>query len=185
MMNLTTMRTMIWESITMNKTRLFALLLTVALPVSAQIVADDPDWKESAVPPAPMFDLNRLVKVEVSAQSALQWGIDTQTIQISKSDSVVRYVIVARSPSGVANAMYEGLRCNKAEVVVYARYNKDSGWVNVSQPEWKSFRDSGSTRHSWMAARQGLCDGAAPPSSTQHAIRKLRDPNSAFTPGVN
>jgi CNP1-like family len=116
MMKTTTMRTMTWVSITMNKTRLFALVLAVALPVSAQVVADDPDWKEGPVPPAPLFDLNRLVKVEVSAQSALQWGIDTQTIQVSKSDSVVRYVIVARSPSGVVNAMYEGLRCNKAEV---------------------------------------------------------------------
>ncbi|MFM7331407.1 MAG: CNP1-like family protein [Brachymonas sp.] len=159
----------------MNKSRFFApLLLALALPLAAQIVADDPDWKESPVPPAPMFDLNRLVKVEVFAQSPMQWGVDSQSIQISKSDSVVRYVIVARSPSGVVNAMYEGLRCNKAEVITYARYNKDSGWVNVSRPEWKSFRDTAGLRHAGQAAKQGLCDGSAPPATVRHAVERLR-----------
>jgi CNP1-like family len=170
-------RTMIWENITMTKTGLLAaLLLALALPLpaSAQIVADDPDWKESTVPPPPAFDLNRLVKVEVSALSPMQWGVDRQSIQISKSDSVVRYVIVARSPSGVVNALYEGLRCNRGEVITYARYNKDSGWSNVIQPEWKSYRDADRSRHAWQAAKQGLCDGSAPPASVRDAVERLR-----------
>ncbi|NJS36931.1 MAG: hypothetical protein HC765_11775 [Brachymonas sp.] len=128
------------------------------------------------MPPPPKFDLKRLVSVDVSAQSQLQWGVDQDSIQISKSDSVVRYVIVARSSSGVINAMYEGLRCSKGEVITYARHNPDSGWVMVTQPEWRPYRQSGLARHSWQAAKQGLCDGAAPPTTAQDAIRKLRNP---------
>jgi hypothetical protein len=168
---------MIWGKRTMINTRFFVLLLAgFCLSAQSQIAADDPDWKESAVPPAPAFDFKRLISVDVSALSQLQWGVDAETITITPSDSVVRYVMVVRSASGVVTAMYEGLRCNKAEVITYARHNKDSGWVNVSRPEWKSFRNTNSTRHSQMAARQGLCDGAAPPDSPSAAARKLRNP---------
>lgn len=156
---------------------LVLLLIAMAWPIQAQIVADDPDWKESAVPPAPAFDIKRLISVDVSAQSQLQWGVDGETITITPSDSVVRYVIVARSASGVVNAMYEGLYCKRGEVITYARHNKDSGWVNVSNPEWKSFRNAGGSRHSAMAAKQGLCDASAPPGSVRAAISKLRNPS--------
>ncbi len=172
------MHTTIWGKTTMIKTKFAALLLcAIALPLCAQIVADDPDWKESTVPPAPAFDLKRLIGVDVSAQSQLQWGVDSETIAITNSDSVVRYVIVARSASGVVNAMYEGLHCKRGEVITYARHNKDSGWVNVSRPEWKAFRDAGGSRHSAMAAKQGLCDGSAPAGTVQAAISKLRNPS--------
>ena len=164
---------------TMTNTRLWALLFALlACPVYAQLTTDDPDWKETPVPPAPAFEIKRLISVEVSAQSQLQWGVDGETIAITPSDSVVRYVIVARSTSGVVNAMYEGLHCKRGEVITYARHNKDSGWVNVSQPEWKSFRNAGVSRHSQMAAKQGLCDGSAPATTPREAIRMLRNPAS-------
>ncbi len=173
------MVTMIWGKRTMIKQITAALLVALAtLPLQAQLTADDPDWKESTVPPAPAFDIKRLISVDVSARSDLQWGVDSETIQITQSDSVVRYVIVARSPTGVVNAMYEGLHCKRGEVITYARHNKDSGWVNVSRPEWKSYRDAGGSRHSQMVARQGLCDGSAPASSAREAIRKLRNPSN-------
>lgn len=163
----------------MIKARFLALIFSVmAWPAMAQIASDDPDWKESPVPPAPAFDLKRLISVEVSAQSQLQWGVDGETINITPSDSVVRYVIVARSASGVVNAMYEGLHCKRGEVITYARHNKDSGWVNVSRPEWRSFRTAGVSRHSQMAAKQGLCDGSAPATTAREAIRMLRNPAS-------
>jgi hypothetical protein len=163
----------------MIKNRFVCLaLVSLCINTQAQLTADDVDWKESDVPPAPAFDLKRLISVEVSAQSQLQWGVDSETIKITNSDSVVRYVIVARSASGVVNAMYEGLHCKRGEVITYARHNKDSGWVNVSRPEWKSFRNAGVSRHSQMAAKQGLCDGSAPALTPREAIRMLRNPAS-------
>jgi CNP1-like family len=163
----------------MIKNRFVCLaLISLCINAQAQFIADDADWKESDVPPAPAFDLKRLISIEVSAQSQLQWGIDSETIKITNADSVVRYVIVARSASGVVNAMYEGLHCKRGEVITYARHNKDSGWVNVSRPEWRSFRTAGVSRHSQMAAKQGLCDGSAPALTPREAIRMLRNPAS-------
>jgi hypothetical protein len=139
----------------------------------AQFIADDPDWKETEVPPPPAFDLKRLIPVAISVQSQLEWGVDPQTIVISK-DGVVRYVVVAQSRSGVVNAMYEGIRCNKAEFRRYARHNPGSGWASVSDSDWTSLRQTGTSRHPQALAKLGMCDGAAPPSSPAQAARALR-----------
>ena len=139
----------------------------------AQFIVDDPDWKESEVPPPPAFDLKRLVSVDVSIRSQLKWGIDPDSIKIMP-EGIVRYVVVAQSESGVVNAMYEGIRCNKSEFRSYARHNPGSGWVKTANSEWKSLRDTGVSSHPAWLAKQGLCDGAAPPTNVLSAIRSLR-----------
>jgi hypothetical protein len=151
-----------------------ALLLAASSMAAAQFIADDPDWKETEVPPPPAFDLKRLVSVDVSVQSQLKWGVDPATMVINKADGVVRYVVVAQSSSGVVNAMYEGIRCNKAEFRRYARHNPDSGWVKSNDSDWTALRQTGASRHPEALARQGMCDGAAPPSSVAEAVRRLR-----------
>jgi hypothetical protein len=160
--------------------------LLLAVAAHAQFIADDPDWKEVEVPPPPAFDLKRLIPIEVSRQSHLQWGIDPETVKIT-SDGIVRYVVVARSSSGVVNAMYEGLRCNKAESRTYARHNPDSGWVKASESEWKSLLDVQRSSHASAIARQGLCIGAAPPTNAREGVQRLRDAargNAASNGGI-
>jgi hypothetical protein len=164
----------IWGNIIMSKRFLGLLLATACVCAQAQFIAQDPDWKESDVPPPPAFKIERLLEVVISRQSQLIWGVDQDSIKITP-DGVVRYVVVARSPSGALNAMYEGLLCRKGEVITYARFNRDSGWSNVSSREWKSFRALGQAAHSWRLAKEGLCDGAAPPTTVADAIRKLRE----------
>lgn len=157
-----------------RKYLLLALLCTTWGMASAQLSADNPDWKESEVPPPPAFDLKRLVTVDISARSQLKWGVDPDSIKIMP-EGIVRYVVVAQSDSGVVNAMYEGIRCNKGEFRSYARHNSGSGWVKSSNSEWTSLRETGASRHPAVLAKQGLCDGAAPPDTVQSAIRSLRD----------
>jgi CNP1-like family len=161
----------------MIKPLLAVLVATLACGwVNAQFLADDPDWKEAEVPAPPAFDLKRLVPLSMPVQSQLKWGVDPATVKISP-DGVVRYVVVAQSSSGVVNAMYEGIRCNKAEFRRYARFNADSGWVKSSDSDWTSLRSSSGSRHPQVLAKEGLCDGAALPSSVNEALRRLRQGN--------
>lgn len=150
-----------------------ALFLHCCGFAAAQFIADDPDWKEIDLPAPPAFDLKRLVQVDISVQSQLKWGVDPATVKIG-SDGVVRYVVVAQSGTGVVNAMYEGIRCNKAEFRRYARHNADSGWVKATSSDWTPLRQSGASRHPESLAKQGMCDGAAPPSSVDQAMRNLK-----------
>jgi CNP1-like family len=181
MMKLKTTTT-IWASTIMIKRLLTAaLLLACCGMAAAQFIADDPDWKETEVPPPPAFDLKRLVMADISVQSQLKWGVDPATVKITP-DGIIRYVVVAQSPSGVVNAMYEGIRCNKAEFRRYARHNPGSGWVSTSDSDWTPLRQADVSKHPLALARQGLCDGAAPPSSAQEAMRRLRIGGQATGP---
>ncbi len=166
-------------SFTLVKARSAVLLAMVNLVLSslaiAQLVPVDPDWKEQDAPPPPAFELKRLVAFDVSPNSSLKWGFDPETMKIG-ADSIIRYVVVAQSPSGAMNAMYEAVRCSTGEVKVYARYNKDSGWVTIKEPQWSSMRSQVSI-HALRLANQGMCTGAAPASSVREVVKSTQRPD--------
>lgn len=145
------------------------MVASYAAIAASQLTPADPDWKEAEAPPPPAFDISRLVPFDVSVNSTMKWGFDPQAMTIGK-DSIVRYVVVAQSPSGVMNAMYEAIHCAKGEWKTYARYNKDTGWSNVVQPQWQPFAGS----HAHRLARQGVCTGAAPAQSVREVVQTAR-----------
>jgi hypothetical protein len=151
-----------------------AWLATCSTLAMAQLAVTDPDWKEDSAPTVPAFEIKRLVPFEVAANSPLQWGVDPQTMTIGKDD-IVRYVVVAQSPSGVVNAMYEAIRCGTGEWKTYARYNQDSGWTNASEPKWQPLR-GGPSPHAARLASQGVCTGNAAAGSVREIVQNVRQP---------
>lgn len=142
----------------------------------AQSGNDEADWKESDVPTPPAFDVGRLVMFEVSPNSALVYGVDPASISISRSDSLVRYVMVATSASGASNVMYEAIRCATGEFKTYARYAPDGRWTMLDNPQWHSLFGNMPSKHALRFARAGACDGAAPPTSVQALVNLLKKP---------
>ena len=143
----------------------------------AQPAVDEPEWVESQVPPAPAFDVNKLVTMDMPYSASLVYGVDPSAISISKSDSVLRYVMVATSASGARNAMYEGLRCATGEFKTYARYVGDGPWKPVVDPQWRSMFGNMPSKHALQFARAAACDGAAPVSTVDGVIARLKNPN--------
>jgi CNP1-like family len=154
---------------------LAAWLAVACFAAHAQLAADQPDWKEAAVPAAPEFDASRLIAIDGPANSGLLFGVDPKTITIAP-EGVVRYVVVATSRSGAVNAMYEGVRCATGEFRVYARHNPSSGWANTASVEWKSLYALAPSRHTLAVARAGICKGNAPNSSVEQIVRDLNAP---------
>ena len=157
------------------------VLAFVALGAStglrAQPAVDEPEWVESQVPPPPAFDVKKLVIMDMPYSASLVYGVDPSAISISKSDSVVRYVMVATSTSGAKNAMYEGLRCATGEFKTYARYVADGPWKPVADPQWRSVFGNMPSKHALQFARAAACDGAAPVSTVGGVIARLKNPN--------
>jgi hypothetical protein len=141
----------------------------------AQPAAEGTEWRESEVPPPPAFDLKRLLTVDMPRPSSLIVGVDPATLSISR-DGIVRYVVVASSPSGAMNVMYEGIRCTTAQHRVYARHHPDSGWTTDSQSAWRSLHDPMPSRHPLVLARTALCSGAAPNGPVAEIVRSLKTP---------
>lgn len=148
-------------------------------------IAEDPDWKESAVPPPPAFDIGKLITFSGAISSSLVYGVDPASVRISNVDGVVRYVLVATGASGARNVMYEGIRCATGEFKTYARYSSDGRWNTVANAEWKSMFDNMPSKHALYFAKAGGCDsGAAPPSVSVLASR-LKDSNFRIGVGNN
>jgi len=161
----------------------FLTALNASGLAQAQVyVLEDPaDWKEIETPPPPAFDLKKLITFEVSPNSQLVYGVDPASISISPKDGVVRYVMVASNASGASNVMYEGIRCTTGEFKTYARYSSDGKWTNVSKPEWRSLFDNMPSKHALRFARAGACDSAAPATSVDVVVRRLKNPNYRMT----
>lgn len=153
------------------------LSLLMANLAHAQVFADPADWKESDVPPPPAYDMSKLLTFEVTRSSPLVYGVDPASFSISKTDGIVRYVVVATSAAGAKNVMYEGLRCETGEVRTYARAKPDGTWVPVTNSEWKSAYDISLPRHSLRFAKVAACQNAAPVKSVAELVRRLKSPS--------
>ena len=157
--------------------RILALVLAcAAAPSFSQLLGEvNPDWKEVEAPPPPALRMQNLVPIDMPPGSSLRFAVDPASVSVG-ADGVVRYVVVASSPTGAVNALYEGLRCNTAEVKVYARHNPDSGWVPATKAEWQALHSRPNSRHSLTIARTGACVGQGPSGSAAEIVRALRTP---------
>lgn len=154
------------------KTLALCLLLACA-GAGAQLLPDDPNWRESAVPAPPAFDLKRLIRVDSPAGSSLTFGIDPATLSMTP-EGVVRYVIVATGRDGGQNIMYEGIRCSAAQHRVYARYNAAAGWSPLQDGDWQPLYGSAATRHALTLASAGVCKDRAVNRSAANIVRTLK-----------
>jgi hypothetical protein len=149
-----------------------AMLAGASWAASAQLLTDNPDWKELDAPPPPALRTSGLIPLEV-AGSSLRFGIDPASVAIG-ADRVVRYVVVASSSSGAVNGIYEGLRCDTGEVKVLARHNPDSGWVPARGSLWQPLHSTANSRYSLQIARNGACVGQGPNGDAKQIVRDLR-----------
>jgi len=139
-----------------------------------QGTVDSPDWQETEVPAPPKYDPRRLVTVDMPPYVSVQFGVDPATLAITP-DGVVRYVMVAVSPSGSVNAFYEGIRCAKWEVKMYARTRADGDWSIVKTPQWRGLNDNQPSKHALAFAMHAACEGNASASSVADILKKLKD----------
>ncbi|MDB5885618.1 MAG: hypothetical protein JWR74_1789 [Polaromonas sp.] len=155
-----------------------AMLLSFSSLLWAQLGVEGDEWKESEVPPPPAFDVGKLVTFDVSPNSPMVYGVDPASISITHTDSLVRYVMVATSPSGVRNIMYEAIRCSTGEFKTYARYAPEGRWNMAGNPEWRSMFGNLPSRHALRFAQAGACDNAAVPTSVKDMVSRLKNQNS-------
>jgi hypothetical protein len=108
---------------------------------------------ESASPenPPPFPRNENLAEFLVGAASGFRFFVDRTSLSVSK-ERIVRYVLVARSPSGVDNVTYEGMNCREAEYRIYAVGRSDGTWA--SRPgEWRPITRQSVQR--WHSALHG------------------------------
>jgi hypothetical protein len=165
-----------FDALLLKSLRVFVsvLWMSVAVGVQAQLAPDDPDWRETEAPSPPAFNADKLLALDMPPYVSLKVGIDSDSLEITP-DGIVRYVVVIRNGSGSVDAVYEGLRCSKAEVKTYARHAGGGGWLAVKEPVWRSLYDNFPSKHALVFARQAACvDGASVARSVKDIVRAMK-----------
>jgi CNP1-like family len=155
------------------------VLLLFAAAAHAQIQSD---WErenedrlkqsgERLVPPPPL-DRGRLVEVKlhVSADTDFRYYVDSGSVS-SGEDRIVRYVLVARSPTGAENVSFEGIRC-PGEYRVYAVGRPDGSWAG-RPGEWRPIPRHPNVSQATLA-RQYFCPGRAPIHNSEEGRKAVR-----------
>ena len=129
------------------------------------------NWQEADVrlPPYPRDDA--LIEIRVSSDTRFRFFVDPASLS-SGPDGVVRYTLVARSPSGYANVSYEGIRCAAKEFKVFA-LGGDGRWTGRAG-EWrpiepKAFQRWHNELYAWF-----LCPNRQPIASAAEGADALR-----------
>ena len=136
-------------------TRALALLAAAAIAIGsaqAQPVPDDSrrrqnlksdweieqerrDWKEASLQLPTYPKGEGLIEFFVSGASSFTFFIDPASVALGE-DGVVRYTLIARSQSGVANTSFEGIHCANNTYKVFA-YGNDGQW-SPGRSDWRA-----------------------------------------------
>lgn len=164
----------LWASQHPSGLAMLALLGLLAWPsAQAQQLLAEELAPELPTPAPPAFNLKKLIFLPGSSNASVRVGVDPATLVIGKDD-IVRYVVVAISEAGNTTAQYEGIRCRSAEAKVYARYNADSLWSLVKEPQWRSLFDASPSAHTLKLARGGVCASASANTTVQRMVEALQ-----------
>lgn len=147
-------------------------LVLTSLATSAVAWAQ-PVLVEIQVDPPAQFQTTDLISVPLSGPGELVFGVDPSNLSVTE-DQVVRYVLVAQSPQGAVNVVFEGVNCKTGQTRVLARWNETTGWKPTAS-EWRALLAERGTRPAAALARNGLCEGATANTPVSRMVRRLRN----------
>lgn len=160
-------------------------LASVALCLALVSCAQEPplqsDWERAhqeqnrqedtvALPPYP--ERANLVEFEVDAGPDFHFLVDATSLSVG-SDGIVHYVLVARSPEGVENDSFEGLRCRDGEYKIYATGRSDRTWSKARDPRWRPVEQSAGSWHRTLAD-DFFCPQRTPIRTAAEGVDALR-----------
>jgi hypothetical protein len=132
---------------------------------------DKLNWKEAEFAPPAYPKETDLIEFQVSSGATFRFYIDAASLSVG-SDGVVRYTLVARSPSGVSNISFEGIRCITKSVRVYAQ--GAGGRWSPRQGEWRDIEARTIQRWHNVLYFEYLCPRNRPIQTAAEGVDALR-----------
>lgn len=121
-----------------------------------------------------------LIEFNVSATTNFRFFIDRQSLSVN-AEGVVRYTLLARSPSGAENVTYEGIRCRTGTYRVYAYGRAGGKWAERAS-DWRPIEQKTVQRSHHALWREYFCPHKVPIFDAAEGIDALGrggHPNSA------
>ena len=129
------------------------------------------NWREAEarLPPYPK-DAD-LIEFQVSSGATFRFFIDAASLSVA-DDGVVRYTLVAVSPSGTANVSFEGIRCSSRSYKVFARGT--GGRWSPAQGDWRVIETKTIQRWHNVLYWEYLCPRHRPVETAAEGVNALR-----------
>lgn len=145
-----------------------------AQPKSDWELSDDArNWKEIETPLPAYPKTGDLIEFQVSALATFKFFIDATSVTVGK-DGVVRYTLVARSPNGVDNVTFEGIRCKGGIYRIYAGARSDGTWVPRTGAAWQEIQPKSIQRWHQVLRREYFCPQDAIISDAEEGVDALK-----------
>jgi hypothetical protein len=159
-----------------------AWLLVLGLVGCAAAPGPQSDWEkqnaqrlggteEQPAPPA-YPAASELIEFYVGPTVAFKFFIDPRSISVGR-DKVVRYTLVARSPTGVENVSYEGMRCPD-QYRIYALGRPEQKAWSVRPGDWRPIPRSYGSNSQYALARDFFCPHRDPVQTVAEAVDALQ-----------
>jgi CNP1-like family len=130
-----------------------------------------PETVKIPMPPALPRPEN-LVEFYVGPTASFRYFIDVGSLGVLYTQKEVRFVLVARSPSGVENVSFEAIRCPDLHRL-YAVAD-DSGKWSVRPGEWQEIQRRTGLGWPSVLAREYFCPHRDPLQSAAEGVEALR-----------
>lgn len=170
-------------------------LVVVLLLAACSTPQEMSDWeRENMVKQAPRDDnvvpptfpdiargRAKLIEFPVVDVGGFRFFVDGGTLSVDK-DGIVRYVLVAQSPSGAQNVSYEGLRCAAVEHRVYATGQSDGTWA-PARTTWQPVRNA--RRWQITLYREYFCPQKISIRDADEGVRALQAGGHPFSKGFS
>ena len=176
----------------------FFFALALPLMLSVAVYADDNDdvmgdglgtpfgsvlrrsWQESAVslPARPQPD--RLMPFKVFETPDYKYYLDSQSLNVSGGDNVVRYTVVVEPPSGIKNVFYEGIRCDTQEYKMYASALWGADLSPITEPQWSAVSQKSSSVYRYDLFKYYFCHYSIIRGSKEDILQLIEYPPDNF-----
>lgn len=165
--------------------RAWPVLALLLLAACGAPVQPESDWElanqgrlaessEAPVPLPPYPKKENLVEFYVSATADFKYFVDASTLTVAAKQRIIRYVLVARSPSGVDNVSYEAMRCPD-EFRVLAVGEGEGKWRERPQGgEWRAITKGAALSRQYALARNYFCPHRDPIQTALEGADALR-----------
>jgi len=130
------------------------------------------------LPPFPKAE--NLVAFEAGAAVRFRFAVDASSLAPGR-DGVVRYILVATSPTGARNISFEGIRCRTGTFRVYALGRDDGTW-SERPGEWRPIVDRRAQPARHALWRDYFCPHRVPIAEAREGVAALRQGGHPHAP---
>ncbi|HEX6690640.1 MAG TPA: CNP1-like family protein [Burkholderiales bacterium] len=162
-----------------------AALLAAAALAACGATQEVSDWERAnpekldsaatsptAVNPPPLPRAENLTEIYISATATFRYFVDRSSLAVNYKQREIRYVLLARSPSGVENVSYEAIKCPSLHRI-YA-VGSDGKWV-MRGLDWQPIMRSTAVTVPHVLARQFFCPHRDSIQSVAEGVNALKN----------